>query len=152
MRNFIVLLIFFCATALSKAQTNGLFTESESRFNFEETVTKLTETISTGGWKVLTVHDLQSSLKKAGNEVLPVKVFEICNPKHSYKLLSEDDERIYSSMMPCRFSVYEKKDGKVYISRMNVSTFSKNLSTLAEEVMNTANSEAESFLKEVIKH
>ena len=51
-----------------------MFIESESRYNFDESVRKLTETVTNGGWKISVVHDLQESMKKAGNEVLPVKV------------------------------------------------------------------------------
>ncbi len=133
------------------AQTNNMFIESEAKYNFEETVKLLTETITSNGWKISVVHDLQESMKKADKEVLPVKVFEICNPKHSYRLLSKDEERIYSSLMPCRFSVYEKSDGKVYISRMNSILLSAQIGGLVEEVMTSATNETEGFIKVVIK-
>jgi len=90
-------------------------------------------------------------MKKANKEVLSVKVFELCNPKHSYRLLSKDDERIYSSLMPCRLSVYEKSDGKTYISRLNSIILSKQIGGLVEEVMTDATDETEGFLKDIIK-
>jgi uncharacterized protein (DUF302 family) len=145
----IVVLTFLSVSAM--AQTNNMFIESEAKYNFEETVKLLTETITSNGWKISVVHDLQESMKKADKEVLPVKVFEICNPKHSYRLLSKDEERIYSSLMPCRFSVYEKSDGKVYISRMNSILLSAQIGGLVEEVMTSATNETEGFIKVVIK-
>lgn len=145
----IVLLTILSVSAM--AQTNSMFVESETKYNFEETVKLLTETITSNGWKISVVHDLQESMKKAGKEVLPVKVFELCNPKHSYRLLSKDDERLYSSLMPCRLSVYEKSDGKVYISRMNSVILSKQIGGLVEEVMTDAANETEGFLNTVIK-
>ena len=145
----IAVLIFLTVPAMS--QTNSMFIESEAKYNYEETVKILNETITGGGWKITVVHDLQESMKKADKEVLPVKVFELCNPKHSYRLLSKDEQRIYSSLMPCRLSVYEKSDGKVYISRMNSILLSKQIGGLVEEVMTDATNEIESLIKVVLK-
>jgi uncharacterized protein (DUF302 family) len=141
-------LLFYSLTA--KAQIGEMFIESESKYSFNETVKILTETITTGGWKILVVHDLQESMKKSGKEVLPVKVFELCNPKHSYKILSVDELRIYSSLMPCRFSVYESSGGKVYISRMNTVMLSKQIGGIVETVMTDATKDTEEFLKTVL--
>jgi uncharacterized protein (DUF302 family) len=38
---------------------NEFFFESKSRFDFEETVSKLSEIIVSGGWKVIYTHDLE---------------------------------------------------------------------------------------------
>lgn len=151
MKKLVLAIALFLTSLSVNAQTEDMFIESESRFKFDETVKVLEETIAANGWKVLIVHDLQASMKKAGKEVLSVKVFEVCNPKHSYKLLSQDDKRIYSSLMPCRFSVYEKADGKVYVSRMNTILLSKQIGGIVEEVMTDATKETEEFLKAVLK-
>jgi len=151
MKILVLLIALLFASISAKSQTEDMFMESESRFGFDETVKTLNETINSGGWKVLIVHDLQESMKKANKEVLPIKVFEVCNPKHSFKLLSQDEKRIYSSLMPCRFSVYEKSDGKVYISRMNTVNLSKQIGGLVEEVMTEATNETEAFLKSVLR-
>ncbi len=151
MKKTILVIALFFISLVVNAQTEEMFLESESRFGFVETVKTLEENASGNGWKVLIVHDLQASMKKADKEVLPIKVFEVCNPKHSFKLLSQDDKRIYSSLMPCRFSVYEKADGKVYVSRMNTTFLSKQIGGLVEEVMTDATNETEEFLKTVLK-
>jgi len=101
------------------------FLESESKYNFTETVEKLTAEIEKNTWKLSVVHDLQETLKKNGSEVLPIKVFALCHPKYSSKILSRDEERIVSTLMPCRISVYEKSNGKTYISRMNTGVLAK---------------------------
>lgn len=149
--SLLVSVVILFGAVSSYAQSGDMFIESESRYGFEETIKTLSESITNGGWKILTVHNLQESMKKAGKDVLPVQVFEICNPKHSYKLLSQDDKRIYSSLMPCRFSVYEKADGKVYVSRMNTALLSKQIGGLVEEVMTDATNESEGFIKSVLK-
>lgn len=151
MKKITLTIILFLFTITVKSQSNEMFIESESKYNFDETVQKLTETITNSGWKISVVHDLQESMKKAGNEVLPVKVIEICNPKYSYRLLSTDEGRIYSALMPCRISLYEKHDGKVYVSRMNSVMLSKQIGGLVEEVMTSAADDTERFLNTVLR-
>ena len=151
MKNLVLVIAFLLTSLTASGQSEEMFIESESRLGFDETIKVLDESIAISGWKVLIIHDLQASMKKTGKEVVPVKVFEVCNPKHSYRLLSLDDKRIYSSLMPCRFSVYEKADGKVYVSRMNSIILSKQIGGLVEEVMTDATNETEEFLKTVLK-
>lgn len=127
-----------------------MFLENESKYNFAETVEKLTALIEKNSWKVSAVHDLQETLKKNGTEVLPIKVFALCHPKHSSKILLKDDERIVSSLMPCRVSVYEKSNGKSYISRMNTGVFAKSFGGIVEEVMMDSSKEVEEILSSLI--
>ena len=125
--------------------------EDESKFGFEETVTKFEESVKAHDWKMPAVHDLQKTMKKFGHDVKSVKVFELCHPDHANKILQADDERIVSSMMPCRVAIYEKKDGKTYVSRMNSSLMAKTMSKLIDEVMADASHENEVILEAVIK-
>jgi len=127
-----------------------MFLENESKYNFAETVEKLTAEIEKKTWKVSAVHDLQETLKKNGTEVLPIKVFALCHPKHSSKILLKDDERIVSSLMPCRVSVYEKSNGKSYISRMNTGVLAKSIGGIVEEVMIASSKDVEEILSSLI--
>jgi len=127
-----------------------MFLENESKYNFPETVEKLKAEIEKKTWKVSTVHDLQETLKKNGTDVLPIKVFALCHPKHSSKILSRDDERIVSSLMPCRVSVYEKSNGKTYVSRMNTGVLAKSIGGIIEEVMIDSSKEVEEILSSLI--
>ncbi|MDP3352115.1 MAG: DUF302 domain-containing protein [Flavobacteriaceae bacterium] len=133
------------------AQNNEqMFLENESKYNFAETVEKLTAEIEKKTWKVLVVHDLQETLKKKGTDVLPIKVFALCHPKHASKILLKDDERIVSSLMPCRISIYEKSDGKSYISRMNTGVLAKSIGGIVEEVMIASSKDVEEILSSLI--
>jgi uncharacterized protein (DUF302 family) len=127
-----------------------MFLENESKYNFAETVEKLTAEIEKKTWKVSAIHDLQETLKKNGTEVLPIKVFALCHPKHSSKILLKDDERIVSSLMPCRVSVYEKSNGKSYISRMNAGVLAKSMGGIIEEVMIASSKDVEEIISSLI--
>lgn len=123
--------------------------ETKSKYGFDETVQKLSEVVSGSGWKLIHVHDLQETMRKNGKEVLPVKVVEICKPDYAYRLLSEDDQRIYSNMMPCRVSVYEKEDGQTYLSRINSALMASQIGGVVQEVMSGAFTDAEQFIEKV---
>ena len=71
-----------------------MFIENESKYSFDETVEKLSESIIAAGWKVTHIHDLQGTLIKNNFDVLPVKIMEVCRPDYSVKLLSRDKERL----------------------------------------------------------
>ena len=73
----------------------------------------------------------------------------MCNPKYAYRLLSKDDLRIYSNMMPCRIAVYEKTDGQTYISRMNAGLFAAQIGGEVEEVMSATFRDAEGFIEKL---
>ncbi len=125
---------------------NELLFESRSPYGFEETIERLTGAIEKKGWRMPALHDLQQTLKNFGKEVLPVKVFEICHPAHSGRILERDAERIVSSLMPCRISVFERSDGFTYISRLNAGMMSSHFGGLIEEVMQDATSEVEEII------
>jgi uncharacterized protein (DUF302 family) len=90
-------------------------------------------------------------MTKNGFEVLPVNVFSICKPDVAVKILSSDQDRHISSMMPCRISVYQKTNGKTYVSRMNAGFLSKLLGGKAKAIMGEAGNRSEDILKAIIK-
>jgi len=127
-----------------------MFKESPSTLGFDETAAIVEKTIAEKGWKTPAVHDLQATMKKFEYDVRSVKVFEICHPDHSYKILRESDERIVSSMMPCRISVYEKEDGSVWISRMNSGVVAKPMNRIIRKTMSSATRDVELIIAEVL--
>ena len=130
--------------------TEELFLESESPFNFETTVEQITQHINSAGWRTPAVHDLQQTMLNFGKEVLPVKVFEICHPSISSRILEKNDERIVSAMMPCRISVYEKNNGKTYVSRINSGLLANAIGGLISEVMTDATNEVETIVAQAL--
>jgi len=125
--------------------------ESQSRFSFTETNEILSKTILENGWKITITHDLQETMKKNGKEVLPVKVIEICNPGLAFQILSKDELRNASPMLPCRISVYEKSDGHTYLSRMNAPAFVSMIDNDAAKIIIQAFDEAEKFVNAVTR-
>jgi uncharacterized protein (DUF302 family) len=132
-------------------KTNNFISENPAKFNFEKTVELLMAEAERREWKIPAVHDLQQSLAKSGKMVKPVKVIEICKPQYSGQMLELSDERIISVMMPCRISVYEKADGKVYIAVINAGAMAKDLPENIAKVMKAASDETFEIVKTVIR-
>ncbi len=149
MRTIITILLTLQITMMSVGQ-NQMMLENESKKNFDATIEWIDKTVTDNQWKVIALHNLQESMSKNGYEVLPVKVFAICQPHHAVKVLGKDDERIVSSMMPCRVSVYEKSDGKTYISRMNTSMMAAGFEGAIKDVMVSTSVEIEEMLKPLL--
>lgn len=126
-----------------------MFYENISKYGFNETIDKLSDIIAESGWKVIQVLDLQEIMKKNGKEILPVKVIELCKPAYAYRILSDNGLRIYSNMLPCRISVYEKSDGKIWVSRMNAAMLASQFGGVTQEVMTSAFNDAEVFIEKV---
>ncbi len=130
--------------------TNNFILEQQSPYDVATTVEKITAEASKLEWQNPATHNLQQSLAKAGQEVDPVQVIEICKPEFSGKMLSKNDERIVSVMMPCRISVYQKEDGKAYISYMNISAMSVGMPVSVVEVMQHAADEMTAIINTVV--
>jgi len=148
---FVVLAGFMVSAQDVTRENTTVVIENQSRYSFTATVDTLSKMTVSNGWKVTIIHDLQETMKKNGKEVLPVKVMEICNPNHAFQILSRDDLRDVSPMLPCRISVYEKADGKTYVSRMNAPALAGIIGGDAAETIILAFNEVEEFVKPVIQ-
>jgi len=120
--------------------------EKQLNISFAEADTLFQQTTIAKGWKVVTVHDMQATMKKNGKDVKSIKVYELCHPEHAYKVLSQDAERIVSSLMPCRVSIYEKSNGKTYVSWMNTGLLGSLMKGVVPEVMKDASRESEEII------
>lgn len=128
-----------------------MFIKSESIHNLNSTVEIIEKSLLESNWKIMHTHNLHHSLKNHGFDVLPVVVMEVCRPDYSVKMLSLDEERLFSSLMPCRISVYETSDGKTWISRMNSGEIAREAGGITEEVMTIAFNEIEKIVAPITK-
>jgi len=130
--------------------TNQIIIEHVSPFDVDSTVQKLVAAAALKEWQNPAIHNLQQSLAKAGKEVRPVQVIEICKPEYSGKMLEKSDERIVSVMMPCRISVYQKEDGKTYVALLNMASMTSGMSATAVEAIKGATDESFDIVKSVV--
>jgi uncharacterized protein (DUF302 family) len=133
------------------ASPSIMFKENKSKHDFDTTVAELEKTVAAKGWVIPNINDLQAALKKFEYDVHKVKVYEICKPELANKILNQDDERIVSSLMPCRIAIYEKSDRQVYLSLLNAKLMSKPMSKLIRETMAVAAQETEEIIEPLFK-
>lgn len=133
------------------AAPDMMMLEDESKYGFDETVERFEKEVKEANWKVAGLHDMKEILDGFGYDVDNIKIYELCSSKYSAVILQEDDERIVSPLMPCRVAIYEKSDGKTYITRMNSILMAKPFGGLIDEVMQQAAGETEVILEKLIK-
>ena len=110
--------------------------EKPSPVGLDETVERITRTAKADGWAVQSIIELEKSIKKnGGGDVKPIRLVNLCQAQHAFKLMSQDDIRPLSVFLPCTISVYEKTDGKTYVASMNAELFGKLMGGLVAEVM-----------------
>jgi uncharacterized protein (DUF302 family) len=109
--------------------------ETSSPLGYEETIVQIQNNVTNAGWKVSALMRLDKSLAMEGKAVLPVASFKICQPDHAEALLQDDAARFLSVMMPCSIAVYEKADGKTYISTLDAALMGRIFGGTAQKVM-----------------
>lgn len=122
-----------------------------SKLGFDETVAALEHNSVMCGWEIPQVRDLQNTYKEAGlSDMTRVKILYFCNPEGGYAILKSDDFKALSVMMPMPVSVYEKNDGTVGISSMNLSMMSQMFSGKVKEVLTKGMEDFEQSLEGIV--
>ncbi len=84
----------------------------ETKKSFDEAVEAVLAKSREKNFGVLHVHDVQATLASKGFPRGPLKIIEICHPKHAHDVLEKDIK--ISLMLPCPISVYIE-NGKTFI-------------------------------------
>ncbi len=120
----VICFVIFLLTGQSMAQAQeDMIIEVLSPLSLEETVDKLRANAKAQGWKAPKKwkRDFQKNFKRVAKvDIGRNLVISICQPWEAAKLLIHDKYKKFLSLMPCSIAVYEKSDGKVYISMMNI--------------------------------
>ena len=124
----------------------------QSRYDsVEETCKQLKTAIETNGWKSPGIRDMNKTMAKHGVQMdKQVSIVDLCNAKYAKDVLTTNPE--VSTLMPCAWGVYEGKNGKIYISGMNMGLMGKMFGGNVAKVMGGAVSKDEKLiLKDVIR-
>lgn len=99
---------------------SAMMLEKKSRLGFNETVAALQEAAKKRGWEVGPVMDMQEAMLKAGNKgAKPFKMLTMCKKDLAESLVKAQAAQKAMPFAPCRMSVFEGNDGKVYIAKPN---------------------------------
>lgn len=122
--------------------------EYRSPLDYEQTVAALNEAIAKKqNWKVPQVFDYQKNIQDAGHEPIDrVGTVALCNPLYASRILADEQNRKVTAFMPLGVGVYQREDGEVYISELNVGLLGMMFGGTIAEVMGEAGTD----VKEVI--
>lgn len=99
---------------------SSMMTENRSRLGFKETVAALQEAAKKRGWEMGPAVDMQDAMLKAGRkDAKPFTILGMCKKDLAEELLKAQAAQRAMPFVPCRMSVFEGEDGKVYIARPN---------------------------------
>ncbi len=128
-----------------------MFKESESRFDFEQTVEKIKDSFSKD-WLIPGETNIQERYHEEGySEMTKAIIIPICRPEGGYNIIQHDKYKLITPLMPLQISVYEKEDGKTYVSRMKVRMMSKLMSGTTRKDMSVSGGLIEETLEPIIK-
>ena len=98
--------------------------EIPSPYSFDETLEKIEANAKAEGWKVpksWKVNFQKNLLKVVKVDIGPNNLIKMCEPQAAADILIHDELKRLAVMMPCTIAIYEKSDGKTYISIMNMN-------------------------------
>ncbi len=134
---------------LSHAQTQ-MFLQTESPKSLPETVKIFKEEVTAGGWSILNTTNMAGILSEKGYTLSPVLIFDVCSGKYSAQILSKDEHRFVTPLMPCRVSIYQTGQGKVIIARLNAKSMVPMFSAELGEIMLKSSAEVEKIIEKTI--
>jgi len=144
-----ILGILFSGVVINISAGEMMVKELKSPYDFEKTVSVMTERINNkAGWHVTDIIDQNKEVTENGG--FPIGNFIIikyCSGKYSAEMLKSDDRKKMGNMMPKTFAVYEKTDGQVYVSTMNGGIMGKLFGGETETIIEKVSLEVEDMMR-----
>lgn len=98
----------------------AMMSEHKSRLGYRETIAALQDAAKKRGWEVGPATNMQEAMQKAGQkDARPFTMLAMCRKDLAESLLKAQMANKAMPFAPCRISVFEGSDGKVYIAKPN---------------------------------
>ena len=141
--------IVFTAVTISVSSGEMLVKEFKSPYDFDKTVTVMSERINAkDGWHVTDVIDQNKEVQAHGGYAIGnFKIIKYCHGGYAAEMLELDDRKKTGTMMPKSFAVYEKSDGQVFVSTMNGAVMGKLFGGEIERIIEESSLEVEDMMR-----
>jgi uncharacterized protein (DUF302 family) len=127
-----------------------MFDLRKSKLGFEETINTIKSSAEKRGWKVGAVQDMQARMREAGaKDAKRMKVIELCPAGANEKVAKAAGGK--APPLPCRATVFDGKDGKLYVMRMNLTNLAKTLPGDLAKAMAEVGAEEEALYKSILE-
>ena len=127
-----------------------LFDYRRARAGFDETVAGIAAQATQRGWSAPQIHDVADAMRQAGaGNGTRMKTVATCPAQANERLARAGNGAL--PPLPCRYTVFEGQDGRVYVIRMNTPMLAKGLQGNAAMVMLDIAAEEDAMLKGIIE-
>jgi uncharacterized protein (DUF302 family) len=132
---------------LQQAQVMSvMFDLRSSKMSFDDTVNAIKSGAEKRGWKVGAVEDMQAKMREAGaKDAKRMKLINLCPAGANEKVSKAGGGK--TPALPCRATVFDGQDGKLYVMRMNLTNLSKTLQGDLAKAMAEVGAEEEALYK-----
>ena len=101
-----------------------MFDVRPSRLGYDETIDAIKTSAGKHGWTVGEVQDMQARMQQAGmKDAKRMKVIPACPAQANERIAKASGGK--APPLPCRTTVFEGKDHKIMVVRMNTSNMAK---------------------------
>jgi uncharacterized protein (DUF302 family) len=126
-----------------------MFDVRTSKLGYEETINAVKSGAAKRGWKVGEVEDMQTKLQQAGmKDAKRMKIIPTCPAQANERVAKAGGGK--TPPLPCRVTVFEGKDGKTMLVRMNTANMAKMMQDPAlAKVLAEIGAEEEAVFKDI---
>jgi uncharacterized protein (DUF302 family) len=125
-----------------------MFKTWESPLSFDETVEKVKDSAENNNWHVPEKRNLPKLWAEYDvPHAKRIEVLYFCNPHGGAAIAADDVFKAMTVMMPMGVSVYEKEDGTIEVSAMNLGMMADMFPTPAKEVLQSSGLNLENTMK-----
>lgn len=126
-----------------------MFDYRRSKLGFDDTVNAIVNNASKRNWQKPEVSDMQTAIQQSGDsDAKRMKVVATCPADANARLAKVSEGKL--PPLPCRYTVFEDKSGKVYVVRLNTPMFAKSLKGSPAMVLADISAEEDSMLKAIV--
>ena len=130
----------------------AMMAEKKSRLGFNETVAALQDSARKRGWEIGPVVDMQDAMLKAGHKnARPFTMLALCKRDLAESLLKAQAAQKAMPFAPCRVSVFEGTDGKIYIAKANTEFMAQMATPAFEPLLKRLAEEEKALLNGIVE-
>jgi len=128
-----------------------MFDVRPSKLGYDETVATIKAQAAKRGWSVGEVQDMQAQMQQAGlKDAKRMKIIPACPAQANDKVAKAGGGKV--PPLPCRATVFEDKDGKTMVVRMNTGNMAKLMKDPAlAKVLSEVGAEEDAVYKDILR-
>ncbi len=157
MNYVIILLIMLISLSVLYSSRGRLLSlmikEIASPHDYEKTLDLIKKTFSNSeGWRIVNIIDQgKKIIENGGDPVGRITIIQYCHSIYASQMFKDDNRKKISVFSPKSIAVYEKSDGKTYISLMNSAIMKFISSGEMKEIVKNVSGEVGQMMAKILR-